>query len=525
MKRAALLAIAIVSLTLTQANASSPQVFAASRHDTSRPLRNMITSVPEQGQSNQKQEPRPTRALISTTTADPVTHQLTGSLPGVTTGLNFEGQSAIDNRNVFGFAFVPPDTNGAVGDTQYVQMVNVTIAVYDKKTGATILGPAAIHSVWAGFGGPCETEYPDGGDPVVLYDHLAGRWLVSQLQYNGNFTQNEQCVAISTSSDATGSYNRYEFDYGANFPDYPKFGIWPDAYYNTVNMFIGNGFGGAQACAFDRNAMLAGSQASGICFPPDPNVGSLLPSDLDGTAPAVTGEPNFFLHIADATHLNLYKFHADFANPSNSTFTGPTAVTVAPFSEICARATTVACIPEPNPGEKVDGLSDRLMFRLAYRNFGDHESLFVNHTVAGGALGGVRWYEIRNPQTSPAVYQQGTVVDPNVDYWLGSIASDKAGNIALGFSASGRAVNPSIYVSGRAPSDPLGILGGPLVLAGGTGVQVQSYKRWGDYSAMTVDPTDDCTFWYTNEYYQTTAPFNWTTRIGSFKFDSCRRGK
>jgi hypothetical protein len=524
MKRATLLAIAsFVVLTFTQGNAATQKVFQAARHDTSKPLRNLITSSPAQGQSTEKHEPRPTRALISNTTPDPVTHQLTGTLPGVTVGLDFEGQSANDNRNVFGFAFVPPDTNGAVGATQYVQMVNITVAVYDKSSGALVLGPAAIHSVWNGFGGPCEFESPDGGDPVVLYDHLANRWLVSQLQYNSTFTQNEQCVAISTTSDATGAYNRYEFDYGSNFPDYPKYGIWPDAYYNTVNMFGKNSFLGAQPCAFDRNAMLAGTAASAICFQGDPSIGSLLPSDLDGAAPAAAGEPNFFLHIADGTHLNLYKFHADFAHPGNSTFTGPTPVNVAAFSEICAGANSASCIPEPNPGEKVDGLSDRLMFRLAYRNFGDHESLFVNHTVAGGALGGVRWYEIRNPQSTPTVFQQGTIVDPNVDYWLGSVASDKAGNLAIGFSASGKAINPSIYIAGRAPGDASGVLAGPLVLAGGTGVQVQSFKRWGDYSAMTVDPTDDCTFWYTNEYYSTTGSFNWTTRIGSFKFDSCKK--
>ena len=218
MKRAALFVIAILALGFTQADAASMKIFQASRHDTSKPLRNLISSSPSQGSSNQKQEPRPTRTLITSASADPVTHQLTGTLPGVTAGLNFEGQSATDNRNVFGFAFVPPDTNGAVGDTQYVQMVNVTIAVYDKKTGAQVLGPAAIHSIWAGFGGRCETEFPDGGDPVVLFDHLAGRWLVSQLQFNGNFTQNEQCVAISTTSDATGNYNRYEFDFGRELP-------------------------------------------------------------------------------------------------------------------------------------------------------------------------------------------------------------------------------------------------------------------------------------------------------------------
>ena len=171
----------------------------------------------------------------------------------------------------------------------------------------------------------------------------------------------------------------------------------------------------------------------------------------------------------------------------------------------------------------MDGLSDRVMFRLAYRNFGDHESLVVNHTIAGGVLAGVRWYEIRNPGgVFPTVFQQGTIVDPVVDYWLGSVAMDKIGNLALGFSASGRKLPPSIYVAGRAPGDTLGVLSGPLVIAGGIGVQVQSFKRWGDYSSMEMDPTDDCTFWYTNEYYPVTGSFAWSTRIGSFRFNSCK---
>ncbi len=528
MKRAILLLLPdmflLVFVLLAQpAGATQPLVTGAARHDTSAPLRHMIFVGTQTPSASQQQiEPLPTRAPFSSKISDSVAQPLIAGLQGVTTGLNFEGQGAQDTRNVFGFAFVPPDTNGAPGETQFVQIVNVTIAVYDKRTGAQVMGPAAIHTLWTGFGGPCEFQSPDGGDPVVLYDHLANRWLISQLQFNSTFTQNEECVAVSTSSDATGSYNRYEFDFGANFPDYPKYGIWPDAYYNTVNVFPGHGFAGAEACAFDRSAMLAGLAANAICFQQPSSVSSLLPADLDGRTLPPADSPNYFVGLADSTHLNLFKFHADFSNPANSAFTGPSFVSVAPFSEICARATTVACIPEPNPGEKVDGLSDRVMFRLAYRNFGDHESLVVNHTVAGGALAGVRWYEIRNPGGAPAVFQQGTIVDPDVDYWLGSVAMDKIGNLALGFSASGRQLPPSIYVAGRAPGDTLGVLSGPLVIAGGIGVQVQSFKRWGDYSSMEIDPTDDCTFWYTNEYYPVTGSIAWSTRIGSFKFNSCK---
>lgn len=341
------------------------------------------------------------------------------------------------------------------------------------------------------------------------------------MQYDTTFTHTAECVAVSTSSDATGSYNRYEYDFGSNFPDYPKFGIWPDAYYNTINVFPSRGFAGAEACAFDRNAMLAGAPASAVCFQQSPTVSSLLPADLDGSTLPPAGSPNYFVGLADSTHLNFFRFHVDFSNPLNSTFSGPTLLSVAPYSEICARATTVSCIPQPQPGEKVDGLADRVMFRLAYRNFGDHESLVVNHTVKGGALAGVRWYEIRNP-SAPAIYQQSTVIDPEVDYWLGSIAMDKTGNIALGFSASSHTVFPSVYAAGRAPIDPAGAIFGPLVLVNGSGVQVNSFKRWGDYSSMSVDPSDDCTFWYTNEYYATTGSFNWATRIGSFKFNSCK---
>ena len=523
------LAPLLLLLGCSLAWAEKPDVIKASHNDVSLPLAQMAVGASMNGgASQQAPTARATGAALSNPHSDPVAAPFAGPLAGVTTSLNFDGQSAQDNRDLFGFAFVPPDTNGAVGNKQYVQMVNVTIAVYDKSSGALELGPEAIHTLWTGFGGLCEfgggtPTYADGGDPVVLFDHLANRWLVTQLQYDTTFTHTAQCIAVSTSSDATGSYARYEYDFGANFPDYPKYGIWPDAYYNSINVFPGNSFAGAEACAFDRNAMLNAAPASAICFQQPSTVSSLLPADLDGSTLPPAGSPNYFIGLADSTHLNFFRFHVDFVNPANSTFTG-TQVAVAPYSEICARATTVACIPEPNPGEKVDGLADRVMFRLAYRNFGDHESLVVNHTVKGGALAGVRWYEIRNPN-APYVYQQSTIVDPNVNYWLGSIAMDKIGDIALGFSASSMSVYPSVLLAGRAAGDPAGAMSGPLTLVNGTGVQFNSYKRWGDYSSMTVDPTDDCTFWYTQEYYAVTGSFNWATRIGSFKFDACKKGR
>jgi hypothetical protein len=505
-------------------------VITTSKHDTSPPLSQLASggSRISGGSNSQMPTSRPTRAPFRSSENDSVASTFAGPLTNVSTGVNFEGQSADDTRNLLGVAFVPPDTNGAVGAKQFVQMVNVTISVY-SKSGGLQLGPVLIHTLWTGFGGLCEfgggpPDFTDGGDPVVLYDHLANRWLVSQLQYDSTFTHNAECVAVSTSSDATGSYNRYEFDFSPLFPDYPKFAVWPDAYYNSVNIFSGNKFLGADACALDRNAMLTGSSANMICFQQATSVSSLLPSDLDGSTLPPSGSPNYFVGLVDSTDLNLFEFHVDFANPQNSTFTGM-LVPVAAFNEICARAITLACVPEPPPGGKLDGLSDRVMFRLAYRNFGDHESLVVNHTVAGGPLAAVRWYEIRSPGAGPFIYQQDTLYDPNINFWLGSIAMDKNGDIALGFSASSRSLFPSIYVGGRAATDPLDAVSGPLIITNGTGAQFNSFNRWGDYSSMSIDPTDDCTFWYTNEYYQTTSSFNWHTRVASFKFNSCKRGQ
>jgi hypothetical protein len=506
------------------AAATSQRVIQEIKHDVSPPLHDLAPSVQARTAANQQAlVAQPTGPALSNAQPDHVAQQLSAPLSGVTFALNFDGQNDNDTLDLLGEKFVPPDTNGAVGTTQFVQIVNVTLAVYDKRTGAVLLGPELINTVWKGFGGPCEAG--NGGDPVVLFDQLAGRWLVSQLQFNSTFTSFQQCIAVSTTSDATGSYNRYEFDFGANLPDYPKFGIWPDAYYYTANTFVPFGgtfsFLGAEACAFDRAAMLAGSSATMICFQNPTSVASLLPSNLDGSTLPPAGSPNFFVDIADSSDLNIFQFHVDFTTPANATFTGPALIPVAPFNEICARAITLACIPEPPPGEKVDGLGDRLMFRLAYRNFGDHESLVVNHTIRGGALAGVRWYEIRSPASSPFVFQQGTVVDPSTDFWMGSIAMDKAGNLALGFSASSLTLDPSVFLVGRTPSDPLGTVSGPIALVNGGGVQERSFMRWGDYSSMAVDPKDDCTFWYTQEYYKTTGSFNWTTRITAFKFSGC----
>jgi hypothetical protein len=250
-----------------------------------------------------------------------------------------------------------------------------------------------------------------------------------------------------------------------------------------------------------------------------------MPADLDGSTAPPTGAPNYEMDLATSTKINLYKFHVDFVVTSNSTFTGPTQLSVPSYTDACA--TTGACIVQPSPGEKLDALGDRLMYRLAYRNFGAHESLVVNHSIKGSGTGAapsaVRWYEVRSPGSSPVIFQKGTVGGGTsaISQWMGSIGMDKNGDIALGYSRSGSTLKPSIAYVGRIPTDALGKMESAHTIVTGGGVQQSSFNRWGDYSSMQIDPVDDCTFWYTTEYYKTSGSFNWSTHMASFKFTTC----
>jgi hypothetical protein len=275
--------------------------------------------------------------------------------------------------------------------------------------------------------------------------------------------------------------------------------------------------------------MLAGLPATQQCFQLSSSFGGLLPSDLDGTIPPPAGSPNYFLNFG-SNSLNLWKFHVDWANSPNTTLTGPTNIPVAAFTPACNRG---ACIAQPGTTQKLDSLADRLMYRLAYRNFLDgHEALVVNHSVCIGSGGqclrgsqrpsGVRWYELRNLAGTPAVYQQATYAPDSTSRWMGSIAMDKQGNMALGYSASSSSVAPSIRYTGRLSTDVLNTMQTENIIKPGVGSQLQNLSRWGDYSSMTVDPVDDCTFWYTTEYLKASGTWNWSTWITSFKFPGCQ---
>jgi hypothetical protein len=454
---------------------------------------------------------------------------------------------------------LPPDTDGEVGGNQYVQAVNTDFAVY-SKTGAVLRTSTPINELWANTSGECKTH--NDGDPVVVYDQIARRWLISQFiatpTGDPGDDQYGECIAVSTTSDATGSYYLYEFDFGTDvFFDYPKIGVWPDGYYMMANEFPTNSetSAGTGVFAFERSKMLLGQPARVVFFDEsqhNPTGGQyigMLPGDLDGTSQPAAGSPNWFAEVDDPTgippqsggdtgfDLRMWKFHVDWTNPANSTFgnNGSPDVTqqVAPFVRPQCVYGYGDCAPQKGGPQQLDVLGDRLMFRMPYRKLSNNTaSILLNHSVQtpDGKIG-IRWYEVRIPRGgSPSIYQQGTYAPDDTTTnplwrWMGSIAQDKNGDIALGYSASGPNDYPSIRYTGRAAGDPLNQMTHVEQVAfTGTGPQTEVEGRWGDYSDLTVDPSDDCTFWYTQEYLaeDTIIIGTWRTRIVSFKFPGCR---
>ena len=506
-----------------------PIVIKEFKHDTGPLLREVAPLLPEFGTPSEHEienNVNPNNPWSNKVQKDPVlqTAENSPSLQTPNFNVEFDGIGYGDN---FFCNCMPPDNDGAPGTTQYVQYVNLTYEVFDKS-GNTLLGPLSGNDFWSGFGGSCETG--NSGDPIVRFDAAAQRWVVAQLGLASSGPDFE-CVAVSTTADATGSYYRYAFPFN-DFPDYPKLGVWPDAYYFTFNNWaFGASFVGANACAADRNNMLAGNAATMQCFQQNSDQSSLLPSDLDGATPPAAGTPNFFVELDPdgSANLDMFQFHVDFTTPANSTFTGPTLIPVAAFTPLCNNfGGHRNCVPQPTAGsDLLEALSDRLMYRLSYRNFGDHTTLLVSHSIVAGSSGGVRWYEIHDPETSPTVFQSGTFAPDSQWRWMPSVAMDQNQDIAVGFSRSGSGSGqyPSIVYAGRAPSDPLGTLESEVVLVAGEGSQISGdVERWGDYTSMTVDPTDDCTFWFTEEYLKSTAlnmGSYWSTAIGSFIFPGC----
>ena len=488
-----------------------PEWVAAIRHDTSRPLRDMEPrpGISTRGDFEVKQAPGAAQAA----SPDPAVQTFVTAALAATSGIGFDGVGEGNPQFAYNVNSAPPDTVGEAGLTQFVQWVNTSFAVFDKATGTRLYGPAGGNTIWSGFGGPCETR--NDGDPIVQYDQLANRWVLTQFALpTGNFMQ---CVAVSQTSDATGAWHRYAFA-KPEFPDYPKLAVWPDGYYITYNTFGANGsfFTGPLICAYDRAKMLAGLPATEICHKLSTQYHSFLASDLEGSTLPPAGTPNFVINRG-ANSLNVFKFVPNFANGTSS-FTGPTSVAVSGFTTACSRN----CVPQPGTSQTLDALGDRLMYRLTYRNLGTRQALVVNHSVSANGVIGIRWYELEALNGNISVRQQSTYAPADGQYrWMGSAGMDKAGNIGIGFSIGSSTQRPSIRFAGRAVTDPLNTLSLDESMHVGTGSQLATLSRWGDYSSMTIDPVDDCTFWFTSEYLQANGTFNWSTRIGSFKFVDC----
>jgi Carboxypeptidase regulatory-like domain len=538
-----------------QKQPAEPQVGITVRFGESVPLAVVKPSHPAKGRKvlhpldrpelnkKSKEKAKPFAAQF-----DPVVQLSLGPLSMPVPTTSFDGLSNSNNIDVFGTdEVIPPDPNGDVGPNHYVQMVNLLLRVFDKS-GTPLTSLLTIGDVFTGFGGPCETM-DFASDPIVLYDPLADRWLITQLaaEVDPDFLiplpPFHECVACSQTPDPTGAYYLYDFEMPNDWVnDYPKFGVWPDAYYMTDNQFdlFTEDPHGAGVFAFDRAKMLAGDpNASYIFFNlegVDNSIDGLLPADVDGPPPPA-GTPNYMtclsaLDFGDpADGLRVFEFHADFADPSSATFAErpESPVAVAAFDpQFSCGATLRDCIAQPPPAgsnSKLDALGDLLMHRLQYRNFGSNESLVVNHTVdVGGNHAGVRYYQMKRnlPGGLFFVNEQASYAPDSANRWMGSAAMDRGGNLAVGYSVSSTSVFPSIRYAGRLASDPSNSLAqGETTLQAGGGSQTDTSSRWGDYSMLAVDPADDCTFWYTSEYYPATSLRLWNTRVGAFKFAGC----
>ena len=549
----ALILVALCGLPAAAQQATGPQVLSNAvanqpiHFDVSSPLSVLLTATARQGdrvthvpiQPKLSQLRGAQQSNVGAAAAGAL-QPLIGSPISATVGLSFEGVGmadlALHNCSaLLGFHVAPPDTNAAVGDTQVVQWVNLCYAVFDKSTGAKIVGPILGNAFWQGFGGPCETS--NDGDIIIQWDKSNHRWLASQNVFSAPYMT---CIAVSQTADATGSYFRYAFPQ-PGFPDYPKWGLTRSVYYQTQNVFDPILVFGVNVCAYDAKSMLKGSsKATQVCIF-DNSIGtyfddSMLPADDDSDKGPTKSEvllgsiDNF---LPGDTHVYQYVFDVNFGNPAKSTLAGVNGsmpISVPAFNlALCSPHgfLTTACVPQPGTTALLDTLGDRLMYRLAHFDERGTQHFLVTHNVNDTSALAARWYEFRAQglgTTSLSLYQSGQTPDDGEYRWMGSVAMDQAGDIAIGYSRSSAASGdyPSIYYAGQTAGDPLGTTETEALIKQGSGSQPDTQDRWGDYSSMALDGNDSCTFWYTTEYYDTNVRFNWATWLASLKFPNCR---
>jgi len=507
----------------------------------SRPLREVRPIPPPKRGDDDEGHPEPIRPTPASQTGGPEgpRQEFMGAAISAPTavGLGFDGVGV----GLAGFnpSSNPPDVNGHVGATQYVQWNNTSFAVF-SKAGALLYGPAAGRTLFQSLGGVCASH--NDGDPVVSYDILAGRWVLSQFAVGGPAASaSHQCFAVSVTSDATGAYNLYDFvTDGLNFVDYPHTAVWPDGYYMSAHVFnaAGTAYVAGRIYAFERDKMIAGLPARQVSADLANQYG-FLPADLDSITPPPVGEAEFvlgpdgqFTNQTDSTRVAI-----TWGATPTITLTSAVISTTGISDPPCVNSPNGRdCVPQPPPAvgaDYLDNLAGHFMYRLAYRNNGTQaapqESLLATAPVPGSASspahGAVKWWEFRNAGNStatPTVFQSGTF-DPDTAYrFMPSIAMDKDQNIALGYTKSSTTIKPGVYMTGRLAADAAGTMGAETtVMAGGGSQTANAGNRWGDYSSMTLDPVDQCTFYYTSEYLKADGIFNWSTRIAPYKFPSC----
>ncbi len=490
-----------------------PSGFAVSRPVTELPIAESLFA----GKEEHEPGPGPLRFKAQTgpwQQEDPVLQK--EALPAVaaTPGVDFDG--------IVSPGYVPSDSNLAVGPSDIVEVVNVQFAVYNKS-GATLAGPTNIQALFTPLGGVCAETF---GDPVVLYDRPADRWVISFIG-SPNGSDAAECLAVSKTNDPTGAYFLYGYSFGANLNDYPKLSTWAtatnSAYLATYNIFQNfSNFIGADICGFDRTKMLAGdSSAAQLCKMSPSNEFGYLPSDMDGPTTPVDGTPGLFITWQNNNpgQLFLRKLALNFAS-GTATLSAPTTINVANDTLACGNGGQ--CVPQEGTSQTLDTLGDRMMYRFAIRHFADHDRAVVNHAVGNGSSVAIRWYELFDPAGSVTLNQQGTFAPDSTYRWMASLAEDQNGDIGLGYSASSSSIHPAIRFTGRVPTDPLGSMETEAPVVTGAGSQTGSNAyRWGDYTAMQVDPSDDCTFWYVDQYQAVTGTFDWHTNISSFVFNGC----
>jgi hypothetical protein len=445
------------------------------------------------------------------------------AVKGPSTVLTFAGQSAPKGQ-------LYSDANGAVGLTQYLQLVNAQYTIYDKTSGAVIAGPILEDKLWSTFGSSCQTS--NNGDGTVTYDQAANVWVLSHhaVPTGGPYLN---CIAVSTSPDATGTYYLYAFPLTEQFPNRPEIGVWPDAYYigqdllsPTTKVFVR-----PQVCALQRSAMILGEYALSVCFQGSVSLPGIIPTSWDGQTAPPAGEVAFFWQLDQRPNvgrntLNAFQFHTDFTTLANNTFTGPVAITLPAYTDTCQNLKP--CVPEPGTTNVVQGWGDRMMYRIAYRNFGAYESVVMTHSVtvtlgtSSSAHAAIRWYEYRTPLT-PVLYQWETYSPDKTTFrFVPSIAQDQFGDVAVGYNVSSSTVYPGVSYTGRLFSDKINLLEAPEIsLVAGAGSQLATNQTWSSFSSMSLDPVDDCTFWYTAQYYAANSQAAWSTIITAFRYPSC----